>query len=383
MALPMAAVMLLAFLYGFWTIGDPFPILSKNHGMFSIEQGVSRIAIVGTWVMAVLSGYGAVHFPFRDISAFLRKIDEQEVRDLQLRLPVVLQQITQKKRWIACRRKDLERSLSGGKDHCTGGSLARRAVSWIPFVGSLAERVLPSAEAATEHKIVALQNEVRGLETLSAELFLEINELLEYQERIAFSQTYEGRLFNLFGYGFAVYCVYKVVMTTVNIILRRVGKIDPISRGIWIVNIVLNCIDDGSLRHCLSSGRPTANQIDVEFWSQTVSFVVNGILIFVTIRGFMKNFVMRIFQDFSSGATANIIILLLVETMGMYFVSAVVLMRMNMPIKYRAIITDVLGDIHFNFYQRWFDLIFWIASMVTIGWIVYHQHKMSNRVKMY
>jgi len=76
-------------------------------------------------------------------------------------------------------------------------------------------------------------------------------------------------------------------------------------------------------------------------------------------------------------------VLLLVETMGMYFVSAVVLMRMNMPIRYRAIITDVLGDIHFNFYHRWFDLIFWISSMVTIGWIVYQHHKMSNRVKVY
>jgi len=103
---------------------------------------------------------------------------------------------------------------------------------------------------------------VRGLESLAKELFLEINELLEYRERIAYSRTLEGRFFNLMGYGFAVYCVYKVVMTTINIILRRVGKIDPISRGLWIVNIILNCLDDGSLQHCLSNRRPTGNQID-------------------------------------------------------------------------------------------------------------------------
>ena len=56
---------------------------------------------------------------------------------------------------------------------------------------------------------------MRGLEALSVELFLEVNELLEYRERIAFSRTLEGRFFNLLGYGFAAYCVYKVIMTTI------------------------------------------------------------------------------------------------------------------------------------------------------------------------
>ena len=74
--------------------------------------------------------------------------------------------------------------------------------------------------------------------------------------------------------------------------------------------------------------------------------------------------------------------------MGMYFVSMVLLMRMNMPVQYRSIITEVLGkfylnerfvynftsylftfsgDLQFNFYHRWFDVMFLVAALVTLA----------------
>jgi hypothetical protein len=75
-----------AFLFIFYKLGDPFPILSdKKHALLSIEHGVSRIGVIGVTSMAIMSGFGAVNCPYTYMAYFMRKIQDK-VRASAMRL---------------------------------------------------------------------------------------------------------------------------------------------------------------------------------------------------------------------------------------------------------------------------------------------------------
>lgn len=102
----MLTIMLwLVYLYCFWRIGDPFPLLSVNRGIFTIEQGVSRIGVVGVTVMAILSGFGAVNFPFTNMNYFIHPVTQNDVMNTERRLMQTMDMILAKKKRIAVERR--------------------------------------------------------------------------------------------------------------------------------------------------------------------------------------------------------------------------------------------------------------------------------------
>ena len=75
-------------------------------------------------------------------------------------------------------------------------------------------------------------------------------------------------------------------------------------------------------------------ELDLSIWYQYISFILVGVIIAASIRGFLKN-LMKIFHAYSSPVSSNHIVLLLAHVMGMYFTSSVLLMRMKLPLEYR------------------------------------------------
>jgi len=336
MRLPLAILIFGLYFYLFWKLGDPFPILSPKHGILSMEQGISRVGVIGVTIMASLSGFGAVNYPYTSMAMFMRPVSSLDVQCLERKLLQTMDMITTKKKKVALAQRE-------------GRSRMRtESESWWGKIKSVTAN--PTVE-----NLPLLKADILALEEFSRQLFLEVHDLQNMRQRIEWSKSCQGRYFNFLGYFFSLYCVWKIFISTVNIVFDRVGKMDPITKTF---DILVNWF---------------GFDIDMEMWSQQLSFIVVGIIVITSTRGLLLT-MSKFFIWLSSSKSSNILVLFFSQIMGMYFTSMVVLMRMNMPPEYREIITSVVGDLQFNFYHRWFDVTFLVSALATMA-LIYLAHK--------
>ncbi|CAD6187328.1 unnamed protein product [Caenorhabditis auriculariae] len=337
---PTAVLAWLTFIFFFWRSGESFPILSHKHGIFTIEQAISRIGVLGVTVMALLSGFGAVNAPYTSMTFFMKPVESKDIETMEHRLLQTMDIIVSKKKRIAHYSKERDRLAPTRVEKVEDDSFFAKVMTTVGYSPSIRSRNINDV-------IEGLENEIRHMEELSRYIFTGIAELYELQSRLEFSKTLLGKYFNFIGHFFSLYCVWKIFISLVNIVFDRVGKVDPVTRAMEIGVHYMGF------------------ELDVRFWSQHISFILVGVIAVTSIRGLLINLT-KVFQAMSSPKTSNFVVLMLAQIMGMYFVSTVLLMRMNMPLEYRQIITMVLGDLQFNFYHRWFDVIFFISAIASI-----------------
>lgn len=192
---PLAVIAWLAFIYLFWKIGDPFPILSPKHGILSIEQGISRVGVIGVTLMALLSGFGAVNYPYTSMTYFMRLVTPTDISSLERKLLQTYDMISMKKKRLVIIAKEREKN---------------NVNSPSSTIWSLLKSV-----SMQGHDVSQLKHDLNALEELNRQLFLELVELRSMHERMEWSRTLKGKYFNFIGYFFSLYCIWKIFIVSV------------------------------------------------------------------------------------------------------------------------------------------------------------------------
>jgi len=343
-ALAWATAPLSLYLWAFYWITNSLPIAGESGSI--VVMGITRLGVLGVTAMAITSGFGAVNGPRSTLVYFLKPVEDSQLQAIERRLLKTMEMISAKKKLNLVSQRELTRRRAEKAPTDDDGG-------WQSRVGGLLRSVTGGAEKSLRESIHVMEQEVRGMEDLSAALFEELHELRLAKQQKLFYATWQGAALNLVGYFFSGYCIYKMFMASINIIFNRVAQVDPVTRGLSIALM----------------GMGGAGELDVEAIVQAISFSLVGILIASSIRGFLQIW-LKIFQ--AQNATysvhySNMLVLFMAWMMGMYFVSSVLLMRMNLPLMYRKAITEVLGDIQFKFYHQWFDFIFIISASFFIA----------------
>jgi golgi pH regulator len=352
--LTLAAVVQVIYLWVFWKIGDIFPdivVVSKDNAPRHLkEEIVGRIGVVGVTAVAVLSGFGTVNTPFQWLRYFTPVIHDNDLKLTERRLRHTINMIAMKKRRLKKmlthqqRRKLQEIGNTTNYGQCSG-----ICNFFTSIICSRCRNKTDLNDLRVAHNASTLQFELLALEPVMNELFLDIHAMRLSRRRVRLSKTLYGRMLNILGHVLFIYCIFKTLSATINIVFSRDRTVDPVTQSIMRLCYWLNI----QLSHS-----------KIEFWTQHLSFILVGFVVFSNVRTFLTT-ISKIFSSLAAGAvSADLLGLVLAWVMGMYFLSQILLMRMQIPEKYRGIVSSL--PVNFQFFYKLFDSIYLCAIAMTM-----------------
>jgi len=292
-------------------LGNSVPLMADaDKPTAAMEHLVGRASFMGVTSMAAISGFGAIKAPIDYLSIFALS----DAVDDRLRGPSAEERIR------------------------------RKLVLLIESISAKKVRLLVNGPKADE------EHDVETMEALVRDLFSEHVAIRRAQQDLQYRRaTVIGRFSDGIGLFYLAYCVYKLVMSSMNIVFDRDPKTDPVTRGFELGLRLIPFAD-----------------INVGFWAQFISFVLVGVLVFTSVRGFVL-LTMQIFASFAAPRLSDLILLCFTFVLGLYFLSSMTLMRSNLPNEYRHILSESLGaNYSFNLFHRWFDFVFVVSAGLTL-----------------
>jgi hypothetical protein len=337
-----------AWLLFFWYIPQA-SILRKSlhdgqHGHVEGEHAFSeacleRIGIIGISLMASLSGFAAVSSLWQTFGVRHRTVKDSDIARKAAGLQATQDMLAAKE----SRVRALERKMSESAANS----------SQAGFMGRMMGSLRGSKEAT---ELQSLRMEVSGLETMQFTLSNTLSSTRTLYVEQQRSKTTWGRILNITNMGFAIYCAYRIVATSISS-LRRLTQpsystattTDPVNNFLALVTTHWD------------------SNLDREAWSRQISFLLSGVMLLASFNAVLQTF--RVFARFAPGLLQHAqtsLPLVISQIAGTYVISSALLLRSNLPAEVSGVITEALGaPLEGGFVMGWFESWFLVAVGLT------------------
>lgn len=297
---------------------------------------LDRIGVIGITLMALLSGFASVSSPWHSFAARSRPVTDSDIARKQAGLDATNEMLAVKH----SRLRALQRKISDAPQE--------------GFMTKVMGSIRGSGDA---QEVKALNIEISGLETMALSLRTSLTML---QTRHAVDQraaTPIGRFMIIPSYGFSIYCLYRILDTTLTFIRRSVSdpsstisNTDPINRFLSII------------------AKHWDEDIDQAAWSRQMSFMLSGVILAGSFNSVLQTF--HLFTRFTPGllyqAQANAA-LIVAQVAATFVISSALLLRSNLPKDLGRVITGALGSESLDSWwvERWFEGWFLVGAIGT------------------
>ncbi|KAK1768565.1 Abscisic acid G-protein coupled receptor-domain-containing protein [Phialemonium atrogriseum] len=317
---------------------------------------LERVGVIGISLMALLSGFASVSSPwhtFVDGRSYRRRpVTDADIARKQAGLDATGEMLHSKRHRLRVLERKLAASAEGGAAAAPGSTgLVGRMFGSLKSIGG--------GGGGDAGEIRALQVEISGLETMEASLSSSLSLLRSKQAAHSRDGTVLGLLLSLPNYVFGVYCIYRILATSLTT-FRRIyyptasfSSSDPINRFLGLL-----------ARHW----DPT---LDQTAWARQISFLLSGVILAASANSAIQT--AHLFAKWAPGllrqARANLA-LAVGQVAATYTISAALLLRNSLPREVGRSVGDALESaLEPAFVDRWFEGWFLAASAATAAGI--------------
>lgn len=330
-----------AWLLAFWWSGEkllgPHSQERPTEHQSLSEACLGRVAVIGISFMSLLSGFASVNSPWQNFGSRPRPVTEADLARKQAGLEATNDMLAAKH----SRLRALERKLSDAPP----GTFFQKALGSIRGNVDQAERK-------------SLELEISGLETMALSLSTTHAVLQSRRIEQTRSRTVTGRLLLSASYIFSIFCVYRIITTSLTALRRllassthAVTPSDPIDHVLVFV------------------AKHYDPHLDQASWARQISFLLSGIILGASFSSALQTF--HLFARFAPSLLRAVqanLALIVAQTLATYVISAALILRGMMPGQVVGEGLRGLGgrDMTTGWMDGWFECWF-LAGVVVTG----------------